>query len=115
MVNESRLSASPLIGRVITSGPWRDTLAGRLWVKAAIARGAGYAGYGANSSHAKSLGPERHNCLRCMIIPGQFSPNNFSVKIPTVAANVYHLTHNGRGPLKIVLVATKLLLGHKIS
>lgn len=59
--------------------------------------------------------PERHNRLRCMISLGPISPNDFRVKIPTVAANVYHVAHNGRGPLKIFFIATKLLLGHKVS
>lgn len=87
----------------------------RYGAKAAIAVWTGYPPMWPTAATLNLFDPERHNCLRCMISPGPISPNDSSVKIPTVAANVYHIAHNRRGPLKIVLIATKLLLGHKIS
>jgi hypothetical protein len=50
-----------------------------------------------------------------MISSGPVAPNDFGVETPTAAADVYHISHNGRSILKVVFIATKFFLRHKLS
>jgi hypothetical protein len=59
--------------------------------------------------------PQRYNCLSCVISSGPVAPNDFGVETLTAVSNVNHIAHNRHDTLKIVFIATKIFLSHKLA